>query len=83
MQLQKVDGVPFALKCPKCPHQRLLPWKEKIEEIIYGAKWYFGVAGYDENAEVDEYFIEEEDTDRVIDLLVKVIEGRPKVTTQS
>ena len=71
MSLEKdTQGVPMVYRCPQCGFTHQLTLKEKILEIIYGAKWDFG------GEEVDEHFIEDEDEDRVVNLLVQVIEGR-------
>ena len=71
--LKDEDGVPQIQRCPQCGFEHLLSFKEKILTIIYNAKWYFNNC---ENCEVDDYYIEDEDEDRVIGLLVKVVKGR-------
>ena len=70
MRLKKDEqNIPETYKCPKCGHQQPLTLKQKIMEIIYGAKWDFG------GEEVDDYFIDNED--EIMELLVKVIK-RPE-----
>jgi len=64
-------GLPKEYTCPKCGFTHLLTRTEKILEIIYGAQWFFGVP---EHCEVDEYYIEDEDVDRVINQIVMVVE---------
>lgn len=32
----------------------------RLFDILYGAEWYFNIAGTDENAEVEEYYLEDE-----------------------
>ena len=72
MKLNKDEqGIPRTYECPKCGYSQELTTKQQVMEIIYGAKWFFGVPEY---AEVDEFFIENEDT--VFELLTKVIQAK-------
>jgi len=54
--------------CPTCGIVHPLTRKEKLLEIIYHAEWYFG------GEEVDDFFIEDDDVDRVIHQIVMVVE---------
>jgi len=70
MNLKYDDNkLPNVYKCPQCGFTHELTCKEKLLEIIYGAEWYFSLP---EHCEMDEYYIEESDVDRVIGQIIHV-----------
>ena len=72
MSVVKDDhGLPEDYKCSKCGYTHHMTRKEKILEIIYDAEWYFGTP---EGIEVDDYCIEPDDVDRVVNQIVLVVE---------
>lgn len=66
--------LPTHYECPVCGYRQDLSVMEKVFELIYSAEWYFNLP---ENWDMDEYFIEEGDVDRVYNDILTVIFGGP------
>lgn len=69
------NKLPTHYECPKCGYKQDMTMKEKVFDIIYMAEWYFNLP---ENWDMDEYYIEDGDTNRVYKALRAIIFGGPR-----